>query len=106
MMTPGPSWRKSLPLVGAIEKQSVAGRPEPLRDVHALELDPVGVVEEAGVVAGAVVVLLQVVLDLQALLADPAQALIDDLARRRIKREVMNPDAVAIVAAGRLRLYS
>src|SRR5438270_9756402 len=62
MMTPGPSWRKSLPLVGAIEKQSVAGRPEPLRDVHDLELDPVGVVEEAGVVAGAVVVLLRVVL--------------------------------------------
>jgi hypothetical protein len=43
--------------------------------VQDLELDPVGIVEEAGVVPGAVVVLLRLVLDLQALLASPAQAL-------------------------------
>src|SRR5918994_7632185 len=66
------------------------------RNVHELELDPVGVEEEDGVVAGDVVVLARVGFDRRARREQPAVALVDDVARGGVEREVVEPDAVAV----------
>src|SRR5262249_53433354 len=73
-------------------------------DVHDLQLYPVGVVEEHGVVARLVAVLLRPALDLGAPLPQPGRALVDRAARPRLERDVMHADGVAVVASLRLRL--
>jgi hypothetical protein len=69
-----------------------------------LELDPVGVVEEDGVVAREVGVLLRRGLDLGVAGEEPLVPLVDDRARRDLDREVMEADPVAVELPGRLRL--
>src|SRR5262249_14155350 len=70
------------------------------RDVDDLELDPVRVVEEHGVVARNVGVFLRAALDLDARpLAQPIGPLVDGEAGRRLQAEVVQPDPVAVVAA-------
>ncbi len=68
-----------------------------------LELDPVGVVEERRVVPGGVRPFLRLVLDLEALGEGPPVALVDELARGGLEREVVEPDRVPVVLSGRLR---
>src|SRR3954469_25428948 len=65
-----------------------------------LELDPVGVIEEHRVIPRAVAVLLRPALDRRALVAQPRRAVVDDLARRRRERDVVDADAVAVVRCG------
>jgi hypothetical protein len=69
-----------------------------------LELDPVGIVEEAGVVARHVMPLLRLVLDLESLRPRPREPLVYDLARLGLEREVMESDRVTVVGARRRRL--
>ena len=84
---------------------SASTRPDPVLlrlggvagDVEDLELDAVRVVEEDGVVAGCVGVLLRPALDLGAPVVEPVGALVDGLPRRRLEGEVVKPDAVAVV---------
>src|SRR5829696_4904501 len=73
--------------------------------VRDLELDAVGVVEEDGVVALAVPVILGPALDRHALAAQPLGALVDLLARIDLEADVMDADPVAVVGNGvRVRL--
>jgi len=65
--------------------------------VWQLELDPVGVVEEDGVVARRVVVLRRTALDPGAVLAEPARPLVDDLTRGNVEADVVDADGVAVV---------
>ena len=70
-----------------------------------LQLDAVRVVEKHRVVPGHVRVLLRAALDLGAASAQPVGALVDREARRRLEREVVQTDPVAVVLVrGRLRL--
>src|SRR4051794_37486045 len=73
-------------------------------DVHDFQLDPVGIEEEHGVVAGQVPVLLGAALDLDTLLAEPVGPLVYDRARRRFEREVVQANAIAVVRTGALDL--
>src|SRR4029079_2990275 len=73
-------------------------------DVHDLQLDAVGIVEEHGVIAGLVPVLLRTALDLGALGAQPFGSLVHDRARHRLEREMVQADAVAVIGALTLRL--
>ena len=61
--------------------------------MHDLQLQTVGIVEEHGVVAGLVPVLLGAALDLGALLPEPVGALVDGLPRGGLDREVVQADA-------------
>jgi hypothetical protein len=62
-----------------------------------LELDPVGVVEEDGVVARRVAVFAWLALNRRVAAAgEPAGALVHDLARGRRKRDVVDADRVAL----------
>jgi hypothetical protein len=73
--------------------------------VQQLELDPVRVVEEDGVVAGGVVVLLRPALDLEAAFAQPASPLVHDVPRADVEAQVMEADRVAVVRSRvRIRL--
>src|SRR5215204_2836663 len=76
------------------------------RDMHELQFEPVGVVEEHGVVTRQVTVRLRAALDLHLVGAQPLGALVDRAARRRLEGDVMQADAVAVVwaVAGRRRL--
>jgi hypothetical protein len=69
-----------------------------------LELDPVGVVEEGCVVAGHVVVLLRLALDLGTVAAQPFCTLVDDVSRGRPERDVVDADRIAIEGGTRLPL--
>ena len=64
----------------------------PVGHVDDLELEPVGVVEEHGVVAGRVAVLLRLALELGADRAQPLGALVDVGARERLEAEVVEAD--------------
>ena len=77
-----------------------------LRDEDDLELHPVGIVEEAGVVPRHVRPLLRLVLDLQPLRRRPGEPLVDGLPRGRLECEMVQPDRVAVVRSrrGGLRL--
>jgi hypothetical protein len=74
--------------------------------VDDLELDPVRVVEEDRVVAGHVAVLARGRLDLGADRDEPVVALVDDRARARLEREVVEADPVAVDPAQALRWRS
>jgi hypothetical protein len=67
--------------------------------VEDLELNTVGVVEERRVVPREVRVLARLVLDRRLALDEPAMTFVDDLTRGRGEREVMDPEAVAVVLA-------
>ena len=68
-----------------------------------LQLYAVGVIEKHRVVARQVRVLLRAALDLGAAGAQPFGALVDDEPRRRLERQVMQSDPVAVVLL-RMRL--
>jgi hypothetical protein len=70
------------------------------RDVEDLELDAVRVVEEERVVARDVGVLLRGALDLRSAVDRPPVAVVDDLARGRLERDVVDADAVTVVPPG------
>src|SRR5437867_579821 len=74
------------------------------RHVHDLQLDAVGIVEEHGVVAQLVGVLLRTALDLGAVLAQPLGALVDGRAGDRVDRKVVQSDLVAVQRCRALRL--
>ena len=64
------------------------------RDVDDLQLDAVGIVEEHGVIARNVGVVLRAALDLHARLRlQPLGALVDGEPRRRLQRKVVEPNA-------------
>src|SRR5215211_5348070 len=65
-----------------------------------LELEPVWVVEEHRVVPRRVGVLLRLGLDLGAVLAQPVGTFVDEPARVRLERDVVQADAVSVEAAG------
>src|SRR5215210_7785342 len=65
--------------------------------MHDLQLDAVGIVEEDRVITQLVRVLLGAALDLRALPAEPLRPLVDHAARRRLEREVVEADPVAVV---------
>ena len=69
-----------------------------------LELDAVGIVEEAGVVTRHVRPLAWLVLDVQPLSSGPVQTRVDCLARLRVERDVVDARCVPVVWLGRLRL--
>jgi hypothetical protein len=73
-------------------------------DVDDLELDPVRIVKETGVVAADIRPLLGIILDLEALRSRPAEPLVDDVAGRRLEREVVQPHGVPVVWLTRRRL--
>ena len=81
-----------VPFAGSFRQAARSGH------VDDLELEPVGVVEEDRVVPGMVLVLLGPALDLGAAGAQPVRALVDDFARRRLERDVVDADRVAVVA--------
>jgi hypothetical protein len=66
------------------------------RDMHELELEPVGVVEEHGVVTGLVPVGPGAALDLGVLGAQPVGPLVDGRPRDGLERDVVEADAVAV----------
>ena len=65
-------------------------------DVHDLQLNPIRVVEEDGVVPRLVPVLLRPALDFGALAAEPLGPLVDRAAGKRLETEVVEPDLVAV----------
>ena len=65
--------------------------------MHELELEPVGVVEEHGVVPGLVPVGLRAALDLGVVRAQPLGPLVDGRPRGDLERDVVQADAVAVV---------
>src|ERR1700747_1375667 len=67
-----------------------------VRHVQDLELDAVGVVEEHGVVARHVAVLLGLALDLGAGRIEPFRPLVDDRPRPDLEREMVQPDRVPV----------
>src|SRR5262249_58315752 len=73
------------------------------RDVEDLELDSIWVVEKHCVVPGQVGVLLRLALEQRAVLPQPVRALVDGGAGAHLDREMMQPDAIAVVLA-RIRL--
>jgi hypothetical protein len=58
-------------------------------------------VEEPGVVAGHVLPLLRLVLDLEPLRLCPGEPLVDGLARLGLERQVVKADGIAVVGPGR-----
>ena len=69
-----------------------------------LELDPVGVIEEDGVVARRVAVLPRWALDLRACADEPVVALVDGRPRARLEGDVVEAYPVAVESAKALRL--
>src|SRR5207244_11932076 len=67
------------------------------RKMNDLKLDSVRVVKEHRVVAGDVPVLLRPALDLRPLADQPVGALVDRSAGRSLERDMVQPDAVAVV---------
>src|SRR5205809_601545 len=73
----------------------------PGRLVDDLEFDPVGVVEERGVIALDIVwELLRRAFDLDALLENPLPAPIDGIARRCLERDVVNAYGIPVIRHG------
>src|SRR5436305_3038667 len=74
------------------------------RDVNDLELQPVRVAEEDGVVPRDVGVLLRLAFDLGTSTSDPIGELVDLCARVGLEREMVKTDGVAVVRDVRLGL--
>ena len=67
------------------------------RHMDDLQLETVGIVKEHRVVARNVGILLRVTIDLDVLRAQPCSTLVDVTSRRRLEREMMQSDAIAVV---------